>query len=95
MCGDVSRLAAWVTADRMKPARTALRCVECRTLTDSLATGWRAHAIAERDGREEEVFTFCPDCAWREFGALAWDDFTDPWRNVRSRRFRESLVALP
>lgn len=45
-------------------------CVECGTVTDPGWRGWRAYHIADPEAREEPVVWFyCPQCAYREFGA--------------------------
>ncbi len=50
----------------------ALVCVECRAETAGDAVGWRAYR-ADLD----EVATYCPVCAAREFDAVAGEDADD------------------
>jgi hypothetical protein len=45
-----------------------IRCAECGTESDELATGWRAYLAEDFD--EDEVLLFCPRCANREFGSF-------------------------
>ena len=48
------------------PARR-LVCVECETVSDEGARGWRAYLGGGFDGDELEVGTYCPACAAAEF----------------------------
>ncbi len=54
----------------MERARIALECVECRKRPSyEDTTGWQAFLIGDPDNEgNEEVVTYCPDCARREFG---------------------------
>jgi hypothetical protein len=45
-----------------------LECVECQTRSIGNAFAWRA-LVVPGDGPEDELALYCPDCAWREFGA--------------------------
>jgi ribosomal protein L44E len=47
-----------------KPGQQLL-CAECGKQADANAEGWRAYLTSDEP---EEVATFCPDCAKREFG---------------------------
>lgn len=40
-----------------------LRCVECGVESEGSARGWRAPLTVD-----DEVATYCPDCARKEFG---------------------------
>jgi hypothetical protein len=42
-----------------------LVCAECGAQADEDAEGWRAYLTSDEP---EEVATFCPKCAEREFG---------------------------
>ena len=45
-----------------------LRCVECGTISERDASGWRACiAFLEEDGEPPEVVVYCPECAEFEF----------------------------
>lgn len=45
-----------------------LRCVECGTVAEGTAEGWKAYIGGGFDGESREVGSFCPACAEREFG---------------------------
>jgi hypothetical protein len=46
-----------------------LRCIECGTISDDDAAGWRAYiAFVEEDGEPAEIAIYCPACAKLEFG---------------------------
>ena len=52
--------------ERMQYARSTfgpLVCVECRTMSDEEARGWRTYLTEDGEGA-----TFCPNCAGHEFG---------------------------
>src|SRR5262249_30543950 len=55
---------------RVGTYREPMRCKECNAQADEHARGWRALiAFDPRDPDDEPVtVTYCPDCAWREFG---------------------------
>jgi hypothetical protein len=44
-----------------------LVCVECSTVSDDAAIGWRA-CLTDDEYEPTAVATFCPQCAKREFG---------------------------
>jgi len=45
-----------------------LRCVECGTLSDLHARGWRGYRVDDPDEDEPPALAFyCPRCAHREF----------------------------
>ncbi len=44
-------------------APALLRCVECGVVSTGQARGWQALFV-----EDDEVDTWCPDCARREFG---------------------------
>jgi Zn finger protein HypA/HybF involved in hydrogenase expression len=48
-----------------------IRCAECGTKSNELATGWRAYLVGDFDEEEneEEVLVFCPECASRGTGS--------------------------
>ena len=48
-----------------------LVCTQCATDAPPDAFGWQAHLTVGDDDAEdaEEVATYCPECAAREFGA--------------------------
>ena len=46
-----------------------LVCIECETVSDERARGWKAYVGGGFDGDEVEVGTYCPSCAEAEFGA--------------------------
>jgi hypothetical protein len=46
-----------------------LRCIECGTISEGDADGWRAYiAFIEEDGKPPEIAIYCPACANLEFG---------------------------
>jgi hypothetical protein len=46
-----------------------LRCVECDTLAQHGACGWKAELADDpRDDKAPEIAIYCPDCYVREFG---------------------------
>jgi hypothetical protein len=47
-----------------------LICVECKAEASPDAVGWRAFIVGVGDevDENEEVVTYCPECAEREFG---------------------------
>jgi hypothetical protein len=46
-----------------------LVCAECGRISPPEAAGWRAHiGYDPREDEQPQVFTFCPECAEREFG---------------------------
>jgi hypothetical protein len=48
----------------------SLICAECGAEAPPDAGGWRAYVVGVGDEMddEEEVMTYCPECAAREFG---------------------------
>jgi hypothetical protein len=52
---------------KTEPLPQALVCIECRTVSDERATGWKAYVGGGFDGDEVEVGVFCPECAEIEF----------------------------
>jgi hypothetical protein len=52
-----------------------MTCVECAADADEAARGWRAFLTVD-----EEVATFCPECAAREFDAESGSDGAPPPR---------------
>jgi hypothetical protein len=46
----------------------ALVCCECGRESDGAARGWRAYHAIDQFSHEDEVVTFCPACAERDFG---------------------------
>ena len=57
---DLEELVALLYCEEM--ARR-LVCVECQTLAPRDARGWRTYLTVD-----DEVATYCPDCAREEFG---------------------------
>lgn len=54
-----------------------LRCLECGSLADVHAHGWRGYLGGGFEGEPLEVGIYCPECAAREFdgpGDLEIDD---------------------
>jgi hypothetical protein len=48
---------------------TTLTCLECGSVSDERARGWRAYVGGgHEDDGPVEVGVFCPDCSRREFG---------------------------
>jgi hypothetical protein len=54
--------------DQIQVATPRLVCVECETVSDERARGWKAYVGGGYDGDEVEVGTYCPSCAEAEFG---------------------------
>jgi hypothetical protein len=54
------------TASQQETSR--LTCLECRTVSDDSARGWRAYVGGDVDGEPIQVGVYCPACAEREFG---------------------------
>jgi hypothetical protein len=50
-----------------------LICAECATEADPEARGWRAHLNCD-----DNIVTFCPECAEREFGPCTAPDSARP-----------------
>lgn len=50
----------WEIVDERSP----LECVECRATASGAAPGWRSFLTID-----DEVATYCPECAEREFGS--------------------------
>jgi len=48
-------------------------CVECNSVSDSLARGWLAIRCEDPDkGEPPEIAFYCPLCTWAEFGIDLW-----------------------
>lgn len=54
--------------EQIQLATRRLVCIECETVSDERARGWRAYVGGGYDGDEVEVGTYCPSCAEAEFG---------------------------
>lgn len=54
--------------EQIQLATRRLVCIECETVSDERARGWRAYVGGGFDGDEVEVGTYCPSCAKAEFG---------------------------
>jgi hypothetical protein len=54
--------------EQVEVATRRLHCIECETVSDERARGWRAYVGGGFDGDEVEVGTYCPACAEAEFG---------------------------
>ena len=52
---------------RSHPQTMELYCAECGCASDETARGWRAYFGSTEDYSPIDVFTFCPECAAREF----------------------------
>jgi hypothetical protein len=53
---------------RMLCGMSILTCSECACPSDEQARGWEGHLVDLDDDGEDEVVSFCPACAAREFG---------------------------
>lgn len=55
-----------------------LVCCECGMESSGHARGWRAYLVDLDDDGKDEIATFCPRCAEREFGPGASRVAADP-----------------
>jgi hypothetical protein len=55
--------------EQIQLATQRLVCLECETVSDERARGWKAYVGGGFDGDEVEVGTYCPSCAEAEFGS--------------------------
>jgi hypothetical protein len=55
---------------RLRSFAEQLVCAECKAEAPPDALGWRSYVVGIGDevDRDEEVATYCPECAEREFG---------------------------
>jgi hypothetical protein len=66
----VTEFARTLKAGRIAETAAMLRCEECGKLGEASMKGWRPLLGVDIDDEDapERAYSFCPDCAEREFG---------------------------